>query len=60
MVAIWSQVHTNAGKVGLGFLIIAGVGEAMASVFDIQHSIGHGIAGLFGVIGFPEADLKSR
>jgi hypothetical protein len=57
VVAIWSQVHTNPGRVGLWFLIIAGVGEAMASVFDIQHPIGHGIAGLFGVIGFPIAAL---
>lgn len=56
-VAIWSQVRTNSGRVGLWFLIIAGVGEAMASVFDIQHPIGHGIAGLFGVIGFPIAAL---
>lgn len=57
VVAIWSQVHTNSGRVGLWFLIVAGVGEAMASVFDIQHPIGHGIAGLLGVIGFPIAAL---
>jgi len=56
-VAIWAQVHTNAGKVGLSFLIMAGVGEAMASVFDITHEIGHGIAGLLGVVGFPIAAL---
>jgi len=57
VVAIWSQVQTNSGKVGLWFLIIAGTGEAMASVFDIRHPIGHGIAGLLGVIGFPIAAL---
>jgi Protein of unknown function (DUF998) len=57
VVAIWSQVRTNAGKVGLWFLIIAGIGEAMASVFDITHEVGHGIAGLLGVIGFPIAAL---
>jgi len=56
-VAIWSQVRTSAGKVGLWFLIIAGIGEAMASVFDITHETGHGIAGLLGVIGFPIAAL---
>lgn len=56
-VAIWSQVHTGAGKVGLWLLIVAGVGEAMASVFDINNEIGHGIAGLLGVIGFPIAAL---
>lgn len=55
--AIWPEVHTNAGRVGLWFLIIAGVGEVMASVFDVRHEIGHGIAGLLGVIGFPIAAL---
>ena len=57
VVAIRYEVHTKAGSVGLWFLIIAGVGEAMASVFDVTHPVGHGIAGLFGVIGFPVAAL---
>ncbi len=57
VVAIWSEVHTNAGKAGLWLLIIAGIGEAMASVFDVTHEVGHGIAGLLGVIGFPIAAL---
>jgi len=57
VVAIWSEVRTSAGKVGLWFLIIVGIGEAMAAVFDIRHEIGHGIAGLLGVIGFPIAAL---
>lgn len=57
VVAIWSQVSTKAGRVGLWFLIIAGIGEAMASVFDITHPIGHGIAGLLGIVGFPIAAL---
>lgn len=55
--AIWSQVQTKAGKVGLGFLVVAGLGEAMASVFDVTHETGHGIAGLLGVVGFPIAAL---
>jgi Protein of unknown function (DUF998) len=55
--AIWPVVHTSAGKVGLWFLVIAGVGEAMASAFDARHQIGHGIAGLLGVIGVPIAAL---
>jgi hypothetical protein len=29
----------------------------MASVFDITHETGHGIAGLLGVVGFPAAAL---
>jgi hypothetical protein len=54
-VALWSQVKTRAGKVGLWFLVIAGLGEAMASVFDITHDTGHSIAGVLGVGGFPIA-----
>lgn len=56
-VAIWSQVKTKAGKVGLWFLVVAGIGEAMASVFDVTHDTGHGVAGLLGVGGFPIAAL---
>ena len=55
--AIWSQVKTKAGKVGWWFLIIAGLGEAMASVFDITHDPGHSIAGMLGIGGFPIAAL---
>src|SRR5438270_5283732 len=53
--ALWSQVKTRAGKVGLWFLVIAGLGEAMASVFDITHDTGHSIAGVLGIGGFPIA-----
>src|SRR6266566_436628 len=56
-VAIWSQVKTKTGKVGLWFLVVAGIGEAMASVFDVTHDTGHSIAGLLGVGGFPVAAL---
>lgn len=55
--ALWPQVPTTAGKVGLYFLIITGIGEAMASVFDVTHEVGHGIAGILGVLGFPVAAL---
>ena len=57
VIAIRSQVHTNAGKVGLWLLVVAGIGEAMTTVFDVRHEIGHGIVGLLGVIGFPIAAL---
>lgn len=55
--AIWSQVKTKAGKVGLWLLLVAGIGDAMASVFDITHDVGHSIAGVLGVGGFPIAAL---
>ena len=51
--AIWPQVHSRAGRAGSWFLIVSGTGAAMASVFDVTHEIGHGIAGLLGVVGFP-------
>ena len=57
VLTLWSEVHTSPGKVGLCFLIVAGMGEALASIFDITHPIGHGIAGLLGVVGFPIAAL---
>lgn len=53
---IWSQAKTTAGKVGLGFLIAAGVGEAMASVFDINHSL-HGLSALIGIGSLPIAAM---
>jgi hypothetical protein len=53
--AIWSQVKTRAGKVGLWFLVMAGLGEALASIFDITHDPGHSIAGVLGIGGFPIA-----
>ena len=56
-VALWPQVNTRAGKVGLWFLVIAGLGEAMASVFDVTHDPGHSIAGVLGLGGFPIAAL---
>jgi hypothetical protein len=51
-VTIWSQVNGHGGKLGLGFLIAAGVGEAMASVFDINHPL-HSLAGMIGVPSLP-------
>ena len=55
--ALWSQARTTAGRAGLWLLIVAGLGEAMASVFDVSHAVGHGIAGALGVLGFPIAAM---
>jgi len=43
-----SQVQTTGGKIGLAFLVAAGIGEAMAAVFDINHSL-HGLSALIGI-----------
>jgi hypothetical protein len=54
--ATWSQVKTVAGKIGLFFLIATGVGEAMASVFDIQHPL-HELAAFIGILSLPVAAM---
>jgi hypothetical protein len=54
--AIRSQASTMAGKIGVAFLIAAGVGEAMASVFDIRHPL-HGLAGMIGIPSLPIAAM---
>ena len=54
--AIWSQVRTRPGKLGLFFLIAAGIGEVMASVFDINHPL-HGLAGMIGIGSLPVAAM---
>jgi len=46
--AVWSQVKTTAGKVGLVLLVAAGIGEAMASIFDIRHAL-HSVAAMIGI-----------
>ena len=53
---IWSEVKTKAGKFGLYFLIASGIGEAMAAVFDINHSL-HGLASLIGIGSLPIAAM---
>jgi len=54
-VAIWPKVKSKTGKVGLWLLVVAGIGEAMASVFDVTHDTGHGIAGLLAARSWARA-----
>jgi hypothetical protein len=54
--ALWYEVKTVAGKVGLILLIVSGVGEAMAAVFDVKHGL-HGVAALLGIPTFPIAAI---
>lgn len=46
--ALRSQVETAAGKIGLIFLSAAGIGEAMAALFDINHPL-HNVASTIGI-----------
>lgn len=54
--ALWPILRSAAGRVGLWFLVAAGVGEALAAVFDINHPL-HGLAGLLGAGGLPVAAM---
>src|SRR4030088_2385967 len=54
---IWPQSRTILGKIGLVFLLIAGVGEAMAAFFDINHDALHNVAGALGILGLPVAAM---
>ena len=42
------HLQTTAGKIGLFFLIAAGIGEAMAAVFDINHKL-HSLSAMIGI-----------
>jgi len=54
VVALWSQLTRIAGRIALGLLIASGVGEAMASMCDINHPL-HNLAGMIGVLSLPIA-----
>lgn len=54
--AIWSHVKTTGGKIGLVLLIVAGIGEAMGGLFDINHPL-HGLAALIGIPTFASAAI---
>jgi hypothetical protein len=56
VVTVWTQLNGIGGKVALGLLIAAGMGEAMGSVFDINHPL-HGLAGIIGVFSLPIAAM---
>jgi hypothetical protein len=55
--AIQPQLRTTGGKIGLWLLAIAGLGEAMAAVFDIRYDVMHNVAGVLGILGLPIAAM---
>ncbi|MBJ7602137.1 MAG: DUF998 domain-containing protein [Candidatus Dormibacteraeota bacterium] len=52
--AIRSRVETRAGRIGLVLLVVAGAGEAGASVFDLNNPL-HDLAGALGIPCLPLA-----
>src|ERR1700730_8621962 len=53
--AIRSRVQTRGGRVGVAFLVVAGLGQAMASVVDIRNDTMHSLSGALGLLGMPVA-----
>ena len=54
--ALRNEVRTIGGKIGIFFLVLAGIGEAMAAIFDVQHSL-HGVAATIGMPSLPIAAI---
>ena len=46
--ALWPVSATTLGKIGLAFLILAGIGQTMGALFDINHKL-HGPAAMIGI-----------
>lgn len=55
-VTLYPIAETWPAKLGIGFLVIAGIGEAMAAAFDINHPL-HMHAAILGMNGLPIAAL---
>lgn len=45
---LFPHLQTTMGKIGLIFLVLAGIGEAMAAVFNINHKL-HSLAAIIGI-----------
>lgn len=54
--ALYRLAETRPARLGIGFLVIAGVGEAMAAAFDINHPL-HTHAAILGIGGLPVAAM---
>lgn len=46
--ALWPLRETTLGRIGLIFLFLAGTGQAMGALFDINHKL-HGPAAMIGI-----------
>jgi hypothetical membrane protein len=55
-VALGPSQSSPLGRVGVAFLVLAGIGEMMAAVFDINHRL-HGLAAMIGIPSLPVAAM---
>lgn len=53
--AIRRQMRTRSSKAGLVLLVLAGIGAASASIFDLNQALLHDLAGLLGIACLPPA-----
>lgn len=56
-VAIRAQVCAISGKIGLVLLLVSGIGESMASVFDVSWPRMHGLSAAIGIPSLPIAAM---
>lgn len=52
--ALGPSASGSLGRFGVAFLVLAGIGEMMAAVFDINHRL-HGLAAMIGIPSLPVA-----
>ena len=48
LAALWPASATTLGKVGLVLLVLAGIGQTMGALFDVNHQL-HGAAAMIGI-----------
>lgn len=53
-VGLGPSQSSSLGRVGVAFLVLAGIGEIMAAVFDVNHRL-HGVAAMIGIPSLPVA-----
>ena len=51
--AIRSQLRSRLGKIGLAALVISGIGQAAAAVFNLNLAVLHDLAGVLGIVALP-------
>ena len=55
--AIRSQLTTRRGRLGLGLLVVAGIGQASAAQFDLNQEALHELSGFLGIVCLPVAAM---
>jgi uncharacterized protein DUF998 len=51
--AVRAQLRSRRGRLGLAALVIAGIGQSAAAVFNLNQVVLHDIAGALGIVALP-------